>query len=73
MQTMGMWDRSRIGTTVDASSEVQPTTPMRFELLEIIALAAGTASAGSPRVSNCWQLTWRPPMPPAPLIESAAA
>src|ERR1700693_3502170 len=73
MQNMGMWERSRIGTTVDASSEVQPTTPMRFELLEIIWLAAGTASAGSPRVSNCWQLTLRPPIPPAPLIESEAA
>src|SRR4029077_12849068 len=40
MQVMGMWERSRIGTTVEASSEVQPTTPMRFELAEIIALAA---------------------------------
>src|SRR6267143_4214051 len=27
MQNMGMWDRSRMGTTVEASSEVQPTTP----------------------------------------------
>ncbi len=73
MQVMGMWERSRIGTTVDASSEVQPTTPMRFELPAIIEFAAGTASAGSPFVSNDWQLTWRPPMPPAPLIDSAAA
>src|SRR6266446_8214506 len=62
-----------IGTTVDASSEVQPTTPMRSEFPAIIAFAAGTASAGSPLVSNCWQLTCRPPMPPAPLIESEAA
>src|SRR6202521_1536137 len=73
MQNMGMWDPLRIGTTVDASSDVQPTTPIRFELPEIIALAAGTASAGSPFVSNCWQLTWRPPMPPASLIDSEAA
>src|SRR5450759_707304 len=73
MQNMGMWERSRIGTTVDASSEVQPTTPIRFDLRETSALAAGTAPAGSPRASNRWQLTWRPPMPPAPVIDSEAA
>ena len=73
MQNIGMLERSRIGTTVEASSDVQPTTPMRLELPAIIEFAAGTASAGSPLVSNCWQLTWRPPIPPAPLIERDAA
>ncbi len=62
-----------IGATVAASSDVHPTTAIRLELLAIIALAAGTASAGSPRVSNFWQLTWRPPTPPLLLIDGAAA
>jgi len=73
MQNMGMWARSMIGTTVEASSDVQPTTAIRLVLPAIMALAAGTASAGSPRVSNFWQLTWRPLTPPLLLIEGAAA
>ena len=73
MQNIGMCARSMIGATVDASSDVQPTTAIRFELLAIIGFAAGTASAGSPRVSNCWQFTWRPPTPPLSLIDGAAA
>src|ERR1700686_2174926 len=73
MQNIGIWARSMIGATVAASSEVQPTTAMRFELLAIIWFAAGTASAGSPRVSNCWHLTCRLPTPPLLLIDGAAA
>src|SRR5438477_10463798 len=73
MQNIGMWARSTIGATVDASSDVHPTTAIRFELLATIWLAAGTASAGSPRVSNCWHFTCRPPTPPLLLIDGAAA
>src|SRR6202162_1564468 len=73
MQYMVMGARSMIGATVAASSDVQPTTAIRLELLAIIWLAAGTASVGSPRVSNCLQLTWRPPTPPLLLIDGAAA
>src|SRR5579872_420878 len=72
MQNIGMCPRLMIGTTVDASSDVHPTTAIRFLLPAIIELAAGTASAGSPRVSNFWQVTCRPPMPPLLLIDSAA-
>src|SRR5258708_21033039 len=73
MQNIGMWPRSMIGATVAASSEVHPTTAIRLELLAIIALAAGTASAAPPRGSNFWQLTCRPPTPPLLLIDGAAA
>src|ERR1700694_1381873 len=68
MQYIGICALSMIGTTLEASSDVQPTAAIRFELPAIIALAAGTASAGSPRVSNFWQLTCRPPMPPLLLV-----
>src|SRR5260370_39159903 len=71
MQNIGMWPRSMIGATVAASSDVHPTTAIRLELLAIIALAAGTASAGSPLVSHFWQLTLRPPTPPLLLIDRA--
>jgi len=57
---IGMCAWLRIGATLDASSDVQPTTAMRFEWLATICCAAGTASAGSPRVSNSWQLTMCP-------------
>ena len=73
MQNIGMWALSTMGATVAASSEVQPTTAIRLELPATIWLAAGTASAGSPRVSNFWHLTCRPPTPPLLLIEGAAA
>src|ERR1700736_341184 len=73
MQNIGICARLMIGATVAASSEVQPTTAIRLELLAIIWLAAGTASAGSPRVSNCWHLTWRPPTPPVLFMDGAAA
>src|SRR5712691_6340809 len=73
MQNIGMCARSTIGATAEASSDVQPTTAIRFELLATIWLAAGVASAGSPRVSNFWQLTLRPPTPPWLLISGWAA
>src|SRR6266851_3515037 len=73
MQNIGMCARSTIGATAEASSDVQPTTAIRFELLATIWLAAGVASAGSPRVSNFWQLTLRPPTPPWLLISGCAA
>ena len=73
MQNIGMCAPFTIGATADASSEVQPTTAIRLELLATIWLAAGAASAGSPRVSNCWHLTLRPPTPPLLLIDGAAA
>src|ERR1700726_2542415 len=72
MQNIGMCAWSRIGATLAASSDVQPTTAMRFELLAIICWAAGTASAGSPRVSNSLQLTVCPMTPPALLMARAA-
>src|ERR1700736_5975912 len=73
MQNIGMCDLSMIGATAEASSDVQPTTAIKFELLATIWLAAGAASAGSPRVSNFWQVTCRPPTPPFLLIAGAAA
>ena len=73
MQNIGMCALSTIGATADASSEVHPITAMRFELPATMELAAGAASEGSPRVSNCWHLTWRPPTPPLLLMAGAAA
>src|ERR1700738_178890 len=73
IQNIGILARSMIGATVAASSDVQPTTAIRLELLATIWFAAGTASAGSPRVSNCWHFTFRPPTPPLLLVEGAAA
>src|SRR5258708_39069564 len=73
MQNIGMWPRSMIGATVAASSDVHPTTAIKLELLAIIALAAGPASAGSPRVSNFWPRTSRPPTPPLLLVDGPAA
>ena len=43
--------------TLAASSDVQPMTMKRLGVLATICRAAGTASAGSPRVSNCLQVT----------------
>ena len=57
MQNIGTCARSTIGAIAEASSDVHPTTAIRFEFPAIIWLAAGAASAGSPRVSNFWQVT----------------
>src|SRR5216683_424326 len=67
MQNIGMWPRSMIGATVAASSDVHPTTAIRLELLAIIALAAGPASA---RVKGAITPTSKAPVPsPLPLEE----
>src|SRR5438132_931094 len=73
MQNIGMCARSMMGATVEASSDVHPTAAIRFEWAATMAFAAGTASAGSPRVSNCWHFTCRLPTPPLLLIDGAAA
>src|SRR6266571_1134481 len=73
MQNIGILPRLTIGATAEASSEVQPITAIRFVLAAIIWLAAGAASAGSPRVSNFWQVTCLPPTPPFLLIDGDAA
>src|SRR5260370_25601095 len=61
-----------IGTTAAASSDVQPITSARFEVVANICLAAGTASAGSPRVSTCLQVSLWPSTPPALLMAVVA-
>ena len=53
------------GTTLAASSEVTPMTSARFGVVANICLVAGTASAGSPRVSTPLQLSLWPSTPPA--------
>jgi hypothetical protein len=44
------------GTVASASSELGPSTPTSDVSVAIIFCAAGTASAGSPRVSSWTQL-----------------
>ena len=52
MQNMAILWPLMIGTTEAASSEVQPMTSARSRVEANIWLTAGTASAGSPRVST---------------------
>ena len=61
------------GTTDAASSDVQPMTSARFEVEAYIWRTAGTASAGSPRVSTDLQPSLWPSTPPALLIALVAA
>src|SRR5579864_4143585 len=61
-----------IGTTLAASSEVHPMTRARLAVVANICLVAGTASAGSPRVSTPLQLSLWPSTPPALLIAAVA-
>src|SRR5579872_6455064 len=63
----------KIGTTDAASSEVQPITNTRFDVEAYIWRTAGTASAGSPRVSTLLQLSVCPSTPPALSIAFVAA
>src|SRR5450756_1203394 len=56
------------GTTLAASSEVTPITSDRPEVVANICLVAGTASAGSPRVSTALQASLWPRTPPAALM-----
>ena len=53
-----------IGTTEAASSEVQPITSARLDVVANIWLTAGTASAGSPLVSTLLQASLCPSTPP---------
>src|SRR5579875_3227024 len=62
-----------IGTTEAASSEVRPMTSTRLEVEAYIWRTAGTASAGSPRVSTDLQVRSWPRTPPAALIALVAA
>jgi hypothetical protein len=63
-----------MGTVALASSELGPMICIRFGVVASIFWAAGTASAGSPRLSTTghWMLVW-PRMPPAEAIDLAAA
>ena len=63
----------KTGTTEAASSEVQPMTRARFEVDAYIWRTAGTASAGSPRVSTDLQFSLWPSTPPAVLMALVAA
>ena len=64
---------AKIGTTEAASSDVQPMTRPRFDVDAYIWRTAGTASAGSPRVSTALQANLWPSTPPAWLIALVAA
>src|SRR5579871_6582482 len=62
----------KTGTTDAASSEVQPITKLSPDVEAYIWRTAGTASAGSPRVSTDLQVKSWPSTPPAWLIALAA-
>src|SRR5665213_229835 len=64
--------RLMIGMVASASSELGPFMPMRLSVVAIIFWAAGTASAGSRRVSTATHCTWWPSTPPAWLMVLAA-
>ena len=57
MQNIAILCALMTGTTEAASSEVQPMTSARLEVEANIWLTAGTASAGSPRVSTDLQVS----------------
>ena len=63
-----------IGCTSDeaASSDVQPITSTRLDVVANIWLTAGTASAGSPLVSTLLQASLWPSTPPALLMAVVA-
>src|SRR5207302_5558483 len=62
----------KIGATDAASSDVQPMTSRGLPEA-YIWWTAGTASAGSPRVSTALQFRWCPRTPPAALMALLAA
>ena len=72
MQNIAILCALMIGTTAAASSDVQPMTSARLEVEANIWLTAGTASAGSPRVSTLLQVSGCPSTPPAALIAAVA-
>src|SRR6202035_1551724 len=59
MQNIAILCALMTGATAAASSDVQPMTSARFEVEANIWLTAGTASAGSPRVSTLLQVSGR--------------
>jgi hypothetical protein len=72
MQNMSILRALMTGTTEAASSEVHPITSARFGVLANIWLTAGTASAGSPRVSTALQDSLCPSTPPWALMTLVA-
>jgi hypothetical protein len=72
MQNMAILCELMIGTTEAASSEVQPITSARLDVVANIWLTAGTASAGSPLVSTLLQASLCPSTPPALLMAVVA-
>ena len=72
MQNMAILCELMIGTTEAASSEVQPMTRARLGVEANIWFTAGTASAGSPRVSTPLQVRLWPRTPPALLMAAVA-
>ena len=72
MQNMAILCELMIGTTEAASSEVQPITRARLGVAANIWFTAGTASAGSPRVSTLLQVSVCPSTPPALLMVAVA-
>src|SRR5260221_13523419 len=60
------------GAVASASSELGPSTPKTLEVVASILLAAGTASAGAPRVSAARQGGLTASAPPAALNHRAA-
>src|SRR5215468_2019338 len=73
MQNMFILRALMIGTTEAASSEVQPITRARFGVLANSWLTAGTASAGSPRVSTLLQANLGPSAASTPLNGATSA
>ena len=72
MQNIAILCALMTGATEAASSEVQPMTSASPEVEANIWLTAGTASAGSPRVSTDLQVSGWPSTPPAALIAAVA-
>ena len=72
MQNMAILCALMTGATEAASSEVQPMTRARPGVEANIWFTAGTASAGSPRVSTLLQVSVCPSTPPAWLMAAVA-
>ena len=72
MQNMAILCALMTGATEAASSDVQPMTRARFGVAANIWFTAGTASAGSPRVSTLLQVSVCPSTPPAWLMAAVA-
>src|ERR1700728_3519803 len=74
MQNDTVFSAPKIGTTDAASSEVQPIASTRFEVDAYIWRTAGTASAGSPRVSTLLHArSWLVSVEPEALADDVSA